>query len=227
MSLYGEYAREYAAHTAVSFYNVRYERPAMQKRLGSLRGKQVLDAGCASGEFAAYMLDAGAQVVCVDNSPAMLGLARERTDDRAKFILADLAKPLADVAAHSFDLVLSSLTMHYLEDWSVPLSEFRRMLRPGGRFLMSTHHPVMTLGQVQNYFEVTRITETWRIGSEEREVTFYHRPLEAIINAVADAGFRLEAVVEPHLEDDARDVPPNAERLRTQPWFLILDAIAE
>lgn len=55
---------------------------------------------------------------------------------------------------------------------------------------------------------------------------FYHRPLQAIVNPIVDAGFRLTALVEPRLEDDG-EVPPEAEHLRSRPWFLILDAIRE
>lgn len=226
MSLYGEYAREYAAHTAVSVYNARYERPAMQKRLGSVRGKRVLDAACASGEYSAYLLESGADVVGVDKSAAMLDLARERAGDDAQFVLGDLAKPLDGIADGGFDLVVSSLTMHYIEDWSVPLSEFARVLRPGGRFLMSTHHPEMTLPQVEDYFAITRVTDVWRIGGKEHIALFYHRPLQAIVNPILEAGFRLKALVEPRLEDDA-EVPPEAEHLRSRPWFLIVDAVRE
>lgn len=223
MSLYGEYAREYAAHTAVSIYNARYERPAMLKRLGNLRGKRVLDAACASGEYTAHLLECGAEVLGVDKSQAMVDLAHERVGDRARFLCRDLAKPLDGVESDAFDLVLSSLTLHYIEDWSVPLAEFSRVLRGGGRLLMSTHHPEMTLSQVEDYFSITRVTDVWNIGGKEHISMFYHRPLQAIVNPLIDAGFRLTALVEPRLEDDA-EVPPEAEHLRSRPWFLIIDA---
>lgn len=213
MSLYGEYAREYAAHTAVCEYNVGYERPAMQRRLGDVQGKTILDAGCASGEHAAYMLDRGAHVVCLDNSSAMLDIARERTANRGAYVLADLSRSLEAIESESFDIVFSSLTMHYVEDWSVPLREFARVLRRGGRFLMSTHHPNITIGQVDDYFAVTRITEQWDILGKKREVSFFHRPMEAIVNPLLECGFRLKALVEPPF--------------RQTPQFLILDAIRE
>ena len=224
MSLYGEYAREYAAHTAVSIYNARYERPAMLKRLRNVRGKRVLDAACASGEYTAHLLESGAEVLGIDKSQAMVDLAHERVGDRAQFLCRDLAKPLDGVESAAFDLVLSSLTMHYIEDWSVPLAEFARVLRTGGRLLMSTHHPEMTLPQVEEYFSVTRVTDVWNIGGKEHISMFYHRPLQAIVNPVLDAGFRLSALVEPRLDDDG-DVPAEAEHLRSRPWFLIIDAV--
>lgn len=226
MSLYDDYAREYAAHTAVSIFNARYERPAMQRRLGNVRGKRVLDAACASGEYTAYLLDAGADVVGVDKSRAMLDLARERAANRAQFVEADLAKPLKGLEDASFDFVLSSLTLHYIEDWSIPLAEFARVLRPGGRFLMSTHHPEMTLSQVEEYFALTRVTDVWRIAGKDHIALFYHRPLQAIVNPILDAGFRITGLHEPRL-DDGGDIPAEAEQLRSRPWFLIVDAIRD
>jgi ubiquinone/menaquinone biosynthesis C-methylase UbiE len=226
MSLYTDYAREYAAHAAVSVYNARYERPAMQRLLGNVRAKQVLDAACASGEYTAHLLELGAAVVGIDKSAAMLDIARERTANGAEFLQRDLAQPLDGIENDRFDLVLSSLTLHYIEEWSNPLREFNRVLRQGGRLLMSTHHPEMTLGQIEAYFAVSRVTDVWRIGGKEHISTFYHRPLQAIVNPVLDAGFRLKALVEPRLEDEG-DIPPEAEHLRSRPWFLILDAIKE
>lgn len=226
MSLYGEYAREYAAHTAVSVYNARYERPAMQKLLKNLRGKRVLDASCATGEYLAYLLELGAEPVGIDKSQAMLDIARERTGDRVQLVCADLAKPLPGVESGAFDVVLSSLTLHYIEDWSAPLAEFARVLRPGGQLLVSTHHPEMTRPQTEEYFTTTRVTDVWRISGKEHLSVFFHRPLQAIVNPIIEAGFKLRALIEPRLEDDA-EVSPEADHLRSRPWFLVLDAVRE
>ncbi len=227
MSLYGKFAHEYAAHAADSIYNARYERPAMQGLLGDVRQRDVLDAGCAAGEYVTYLLQCGARVVGIDRSETMLDITRARAGKRARLVQADLSKPLSVLENASFDVVLSSLTMHYIEDWSTPLAEFARVLRSGGRFLMSTHHPAMTLPQVDDYFTVTRVADAWRIGGKERTVTFYHRPLQAIVNSIVNAGFRIQTLVEPRLQDDVREVPAHAEHLRSRPWFLIIDAVRE
>jgi ubiquinone/menaquinone biosynthesis C-methylase UbiE len=43
----------------------------------------------------------------------------------------------------AFDDVTASLVLHYLRDWGPALREFRRVLQPAGRLIISTHHPFM------------------------------------------------------------------------------------
>lgn len=225
MSLYGEHAREYASHAAASLHNAAYERPAMLALLGEVRGLRVLDAGCAAGEYSAYLLERGAQVVAIDNSEEMLALARERTAGSAVLHRADLAQPLTMLPDARFDLVISSLTLHYVEDWRKPAAEFRRVLRPGGRLLISTHHPAMTAPLVDDYFAVKRVSQRWRIGENEREIAFYHRPMQAVLSPFLETGFTLRRLIEPRLEDESEH-REGSELLRREPWFLILDLIA-
>ncbi len=68
MTQYDSFARDYAQHSAISPYNVDYERPAMAAQLPDLRGKDVLDAGCPSGEFVPELLIRGANVTGLDAS---------------------------------------------------------------------------------------------------------------------------------------------------------------
>ncbi len=138
----------------------------------------------------------GARVTAVDASDAMVRLARERVGDAARVVRADLAAPLP-FADGSFDAVLSSLTLHYVEDWSVPLREFARVLRPRGRLVLSTHHPLMTASDVADYFAVTLIEEQWPSFGDPVTMRFYHRPLERITADVVSAGFALRGLHEP------------------------------
>jgi SAM-dependent methyltransferase len=41
----------------------------------------------------------------------------------------------------TFDDVTASLVLHYLQDWGPALAELRRVLRPGGRLIVSVDHP--------------------------------------------------------------------------------------
>ncbi|MEA2687504.1 MAG: hypothetical protein QOD51_111, partial [Candidatus Eremiobacteraeota bacterium] len=144
-----------------------------------------------------------------------------------RVLQADLTEPLPFADA-SFDLVLSSLTLHYLEDWMLALREFARVLRPAGRLVLSTHHPLMTAPDVDDYFAVSQIEEGWRdFAAEPVLVRFYHRPLQRIIGDVLAAGFVLRGLREPHptAEADALD-PELAARFRTKPGFLLIDAEA-
>ena len=122
-------AAAYARVTAANVANAAYERPAMRALLGDVRGLDVLDAGCAAGEHSAWLAERGARVVALDASETMVRLARERLRESARVLQADLAQPLPFADA-SFDIVVSSLTLHYLEDWTPPLRELARVLRP-------------------------------------------------------------------------------------------------
>jgi SAM-dependent methyltransferase len=192
---------------------------------GDVRGCAVLDAGCAAGHHAAWLAERGARVTAIDASAAMVRLARERLGDDARALVHDLREPLPFADA-SFDVVLSSLTLHYLEEWTAPLREFARVLRPGGRLVLSTHHPLLTADDVPDYFAVTLVEERWRgFADDAVPVRFYHRPLERIVADVLGAGFTMRALVEPRPVDglDDRD-PALAHRFRTRPGFLIVDA---
>jgi len=218
-------AAAYARVTAENAANAAYERPAVRALLGDVRGLDVLDAGCAAGEHSAWLAEHGARVVAVDASEAMVRLARERLGERARVVHADLGRPLPFATA-SFDVVLSSLTLHYLEDWTAPLREFARVLRRHGRLVFSTHHPFMTADSVDDYHAVRLVEEAWRgFGEDPVRVRFFHRPLQRIVTDVLTAGFVLRAVVEPQPAAEAEERDPRlAQRFRTEPGFLIVEA---
>jgi SAM-dependent methyltransferase len=226
MHSYEEFAVAYARHTAANSYNTRYERPAMHAELGDIHGKAVLDAACASGEHTKLLLEAGAaRVIAVDASQALVDIARSRFDNRVQVVCADLTAPMTFAREASFDVVFSSLTLHYFERWEPTLREFFRVLVPGGLLLFSTHHPAMTGPRVQNYHATQLVVNTWKVDGNETEVRFYHRPLQAILDLVIGAGFRIERVVEPRLTTQASDVDDQTfATLSTKPWFLIVRA---
>jgi SAM-dependent methyltransferase len=220
-------ARAYARVTAANVYNAAYERPAVRAVLGAVRGLDVLDAGAAAGEHSAWLVEHGARVTALDASDAMVQLARARLGDGASVLCADLARPLP-LADASFDVVLSSLTLHYLEDWRPTLREFARVLRPAGRLVLSTHHPALTDDPQADYHAVRLVEEGWDgFADSPVPMRFFHRPLERIVGDVLAAGFVLRALREPRPSADAeaRD-PVVAARLRRRPWFLIVDAEA-
>lgn len=57
-------------------------------------------------------------------------------------------------AIGSFNWVVSSLVLHYIEDWDETFREFRRILKPGGYVLFPIGHPFMDLAYFQraDYF---------------------------------------------------------------------------
>lgn len=228
LDAYETLAARYAARIDTKPHNAYYERPATLSLLPDVSGFRALDAGCGSGYYTEWLLDQGADVVGVDVSPAMVAHARQRVGERAELHIADLAQPLGFLADESFDLVLSTLALHYVRDWSVPLGEFFRVLRPAGLLVFSCEHPfseVLQLGS-GDYFATELIAIPWHgFGGEPVVVPFFRRPLSAITEAVWSAGFVIERIVEPQPSETFYQIRPDeARRLEREPVFVCVRA---
>src|SRR5262249_43131667 len=116
-----------------------YERPATLGLLPEVNGIDVLDAGCGHGWYAEWLLRHGARVVAVDRSAAMIALAQERLAGRGRVIQGDTSDLRGILADATFDLVLSSLVLHYQANLSTVFAEWARLLRPAGVAVISTH----------------------------------------------------------------------------------------
>lgn len=127
------------------------------------RVERVLDLGCGDGRLLALALEArpAAGGVAVDFSPPMLERARERFSDVPEVEVRehDLAEPLPDLG--SFDLVVSSLAIHHLEDARKRelYAEVFRLLRPGGRFSNLEHVSSPTPELHRAYLALARVPE--------------------------------------------------------------------
>ncbi|UKE73363.1 class I SAM-dependent methyltransferase [Xanthomonas graminis] len=223
---YDGFAEAYAQDNEINAWNAYYERPAILSMAGDVAGRHVLDAGCGSGAHAAELIDQGAFLTGIDNSASMLEIARSRSGSRARFILADLerALPFNHLA---FDLVIAPLVLHYLPSWDVPLSEFHRVLRPGGRLVFSVHHPFMDHNPStgKSYFDTYEFQDEWILGGRSVRMRFWHRPLDAMFCALKDAGFTVDELREPMPDVRALELYPEAYRvLSTAPRFLFISA---
>jgi len=97
-------------------------------------GARVLDVGCGPGHLVERLVDRGLTVSAIDLDPAMIERAVRRIGARAELVAADVVSlPFADA---SFDLVVSTLSMHHWADHQGGLGEIRRVLKPAGRALI-------------------------------------------------------------------------------------------
>ena len=203
---YDSFAEEYSAANEVSLHNAYYERPATLALAGDVAGRRILDAGCGSGPLSAALRDRGAIVSGFDKSTGMLEVARRRLGPDVDLRVADLAGPLP-YPDGAFDDVIASLVLHYLEDWTAPLAELRRVLRPGGRLICSVDHPFQghpLLRPGADYFS----TYQHSYGLAPK-LLVWHRPLPAMVSAFLGAGFRITAIEEPlHSPDTPRELLP-------------------
>ena len=213
----------YETDNRTSAFNAYFERPATISLLGDIDGKRVLEVGCGPGTLTEWLVDHGALVTAIDISPVMASIVRARLGDRARILVADLNDPLTAVRDSSMDLVIASLVLHYLRDWVGVLREFRRILGSGGSVVFSTHHPAMDwqLHSSEDYFAIKQVTEIWTKAGKEFEVTFWRRPLTAMTEAIASAGFVIDRLVEPEPIPELKEKDPAANKvLRTTPTFL-------
>ncbi|GGS86989.1 class I SAM-dependent methyltransferase [Nonomuraea spiralis] len=211
LNAYDMIAEGYTAENETSLLNAYYERPAMLELAGDVTGRRILDAGCGSGPLFAALRDRGAVVTGIDASAGMLEQARRRLGADAELRVADLAGPLP-FPDEAFDDVTASLVLHYLEDWGPTLAELRRVLKPGGRLLVSVDHPFSVVlfqhmaGEKPNYFETRSRTEEWTMGGQTAQLKFWSRPLHAMTDAFAAAGFRVSVISEPPFAPEAREL---------------------
>jgi SAM-dependent methyltransferase len=210
---YDGFAQAYAHHNETSPYLALYERPAILAIACDVRGLRVLDAGCGAGVQAAELVRRGATVTGVDLSSGLLDIARERLGPGVPLHQADLTRPLP-FADGAFDLVLSSLVMHYLPEWEPTLREFHRVLVPRGRVVLSTHHPLldMRVSGSDDYLGVYTYTDEWAVDDRTMRMKFWHRPLRAMLAAFTSSGFAVGDIVEPDPRPEMAEVAPDAHR---------------
>ena len=221
---YDRLAAVWAATTDDGPFNGLLERPALQSLVpASLAGAVVLDAGCGSGAQAQWLLEQGADVIGVDLSPRMIEEATRRCHGQGRFLVADLAEPLP-VEPRSVDGITSSLALHYVRDWSIPLRSFASVLRPGGWAVISLDHPFgpPVPGQQGGYFDTELVTDTWRKADVEVSQQFWKRPLSAVACAFADAGFAIDRIAEPQPSREALErYPSDLAGLVGIPMFIV------
>jgi SAM-dependent methyltransferase len=220
---YDEMGRAYEALAVDGAYNAHYDRPAVLALVRDVRGRWVLDAGCGPGLYAEELVARGAEVIGLDASRAMVELARKRLGSTARIEHADLNAPLP-LADEGFDLIVCALAIHYVDDRAATLREFHRVLRPGGRVVLSTQHPTTDwMRKGGSYFDTREEVDEWKRDGRTYEVRFWREPLTSLCAAVAEAGFLIERLVEPLPADSMRQRwPEDWEQLRTEPGFLVL-----
>ncbi|CAM01585.1 methyltransferase family protein [Saccharopolyspora erythraea NRRL 2338] len=227
--MYGRFAEAYARHSEDSPANAYYDRSAVLELAGDVAGKRVLELGSAAGALTEQLVYRGAHVLGLDREPEMVRLARLRLGQRARFEVADLAEPLTTVPTGSIDLVVASLVLHYLADWAPVLAELHRCLVPGGALVLSVHHPAADWQWAGRpvYLDTTLVTETWHLGDQPVEVSFYRRPLSQIFRLLRQAGFTIEQLEEPRPLPALEAANPKAYKtLSSEPVFLLVRAVA-
>lgn len=181
------------------------EKPVLLQLIGEVRGKKVLDLGCGDAEIGKELLEAGCSFYeGVDGSVNMVGKAQQAlTSESSRIHLASMED--WDFPRESYDLVISRLALHYLEDLQKVVQQIHHSLKSGGHFILSVQHPILTSSinnpegeqkrsswLVDDYFKIGNRTEKW-MG---KDVIKYHRTIEEYFSIINDCGFRVSTLKE-------------------------------
>ncbi|MGZ7458820.1 class I SAM-dependent methyltransferase [Pseudomonas sp. Ma2-10] len=211
------------------------EWASIQAVLPDLSGKRVIDLGCGYGWFCRSARAAGAaEVIGVDVSEKMLARARELTDDPGiSYRLGDLEQ-LA-LPSQEFDLVYSSLTLHYLPDLAPLLTAIHQALQPGGWLVFTTEHPIYTCPVRQGWLTDSEGQRSWVVNNYQNEgqrvsnwladgVIKYHRTLGTLLNALMAAGFTLRHMNEWGPSAEQMVVTPALAEEVERPMMVLISA---
>jgi 2-polyprenyl-3-methyl-5-hydroxy-6-metoxy-1,4-benzoquinol methylase len=145
-------------------------------------GERVLDVGCGEGRFTVELARAGAHVVGLDVAQEPLRRARGRHPE-LDLRLAPAEGPW-ELDDASFDAVWAGEVIEHVADTAGWLSEVRRVLRPGGRLLLSTPaHGPLTLSRTA----ISRRAFARRFDPLGEHLRFYSR--ETLSGLIRDFGF--------------------------------------
>jgi SAM-dependent methyltransferase len=129
---------------------IELEQPVVWSIFEQITPGAALDAACGTGRHARRLVELGHDVVGVDGSPEMLDRAKRSLPD-AVFRDGDLCSLPAESA--SVDLVVCALSLVHVADLCSAITELSRVLRPGGRMVLSDQHPAAVAFGGAAYFQ--------------------------------------------------------------------------
>lgn len=224
---YQTLADDYARLIDVKPHNAYYEKPATLELLPDVQGRMVLDVGCGPGVYAEELLRRGADVISFDASDRMIELARERLGPKATIRNIDMTQPLTMFHDAQFDLVVAPLCLDYVEDWRAVFSEFKRVLKPAGYFVMSAGHPMFDAEyyRTESYFSVEAVSCEWTGFGTKVVMPSFRRSLQKFMSPFGDVGLMIEKVIEPLPTEAFRRADPRRyASLSRRPAFLCVRA---
>lgn len=201
-----------------------------------LNGKSVLDLGCGYGWHCKYAEDMGAsQVLGIDISHKMIDIAKTRNaGNMISYKICGIEE--YDYPENTYDLVVSNLALHYIEDLESVFVKVHKTLKQDGTFLFNIEHPSFTAGVNQDWiYKEDGTPAYWPIDNYsypgKRQTHFlgcdvikYHHTLTQILMGLINHGFTLEAVIEAEPPEEMMDLPGFKDEMR-RPMMLLVKAV--
>lgn len=213
--------------------NDTIEKPIIMELLGSVAGLRFLDLGCGDAALGRELLaHDNVQYVGIDGSQNMIAAAQHSLYGTVGTVVLHTIEDWTYPDA-AFDCVVSRLALHYVADLAALCRMIYTTLIPGGRFIFSVEHPVITSSDqgwtsgtprqawlVDNYFD-TGLRETQWLGATVQK---YHRTVEDYFMTLQAVGFTIEQLREGTPQRNHMPDEQTYARRKRIPLFLFLAA---
>jgi SAM-dependent methyltransferase len=184
-------------------------------------GLDVVELGCGTAYWSAWLARRGARPVGVDLSERQLATARSlQTEHGLDFPLVHASAEAVPLADASFDLALSEYGASIWCDPYLWIPEAARLVRPGGRLVFLTNSVVLMLCTPRSGEQAGERLERDQFGMhrfvwpDDGSVEF-HLPHGELIRVLRDAGFEIEALHELQVPENA---PPSRYDVVGKEW---------
>lgn len=207
----------------------------LQKMLPDFKGKTVLDLGCGYGWHCVYAANNGASsVVGIDISQKMIDVAKSKTTVPNVQYFCTAIEDM-DFESEHFDVILSSLALHYIKDFDMVCKSVYSLLKAGGSFVFSCEHPIFTAeGKQEWIYNSEGDIAYWPVDNYffdgERHANFlgehvvkYHRSLTTYLRTLMKNGFSISDFCEPQPSAEMMNIPGMKDELR-RPMMLLISA---
>jgi ubiquinone/menaquinone biosynthesis C-methylase UbiE len=230
-----------------SAYHQQLAIPAVLDLLDPREGEEILDVGGGQGVLAPYLVEAGARVTVIDASARLIAAAKRRHARirDARFLVGDARRvhAVAGLEGASFDAAVFLLSIQDMDRMEDVIGGVDWALKERSRVVLLMTHPAFRQPRHSGWgFDEGRKLTYRRIDGYLGEMAVpmkslggglptrsFHRPISAYVNAMADAGFATDAMLElPDLPPERR--PGRASRADERanaeiPLFLGLRAV--
>jgi SAM-dependent methyltransferase len=211
------------------------EWPSLRALLPDPGGLRIADLGCGFGWFCRWAADHGAtHVLGLDLSQNMLTqAAASNPGPSITYAQADLEH--LSLPASSFDLIYSSLALHYVEDLTRLLRTVHHAMVAGAHLVFSIEHPIYMAPMQPRWLVAPDGSRSWPVdhylGEGRRSTNWLapgvikqHRTIGTTLNLLINAGFTIRHVEEWSPTDEQIATHPPLAQERERPMFLLVAA---
>ncbi|MEX0813153.1 MAG: class I SAM-dependent methyltransferase [Chitinophagales bacterium] len=183
------------------------EQPFIRKNLPIVKNQKILDLGSGFGDFCEYCIGKDCKdIIGVDSSKRMI-IASKNLNSKIKFVHDHIE--LVEFGENSFDIVSSSLALHYIENLDLVFKKIQGWLKEKGVFIFTVNHPYYS-AKFENITDdvkerLSSSSENYALRGFRKHkwldhyVSKYHRTLEDYLLIIKKNGFFVDKINELYL----------------------------